>query len=321
MPAVRKGLDEHDLKHILQRIKNPLCTHLVFTAPCQTNVNMSDPRVSHKAQNLARIRDNQRRSRARRKEYLHELEAKLRNCEQVGIEASSEIQTAARRVLDENKKLRGLLYERGVSEPDIVAALGGSPDRPYDQISATPMLHAMLERRITTNVLSSTSSPAPSQSHIRAASAPRHMPSVQPVSVPPPRPTALSCNDSPSPGSIASSMGTSPPPSYSTPYYAASMPPSSADVKTEDAYSYPYDPSYSNSWTYPSDYSFVADPVAYYSTSSCVDAANIIRTMRANAGPELEADLGCRAPDQHCYVNNNVVFNVMDKYSSHHTAI
>ncbi|KAF7924469.1 hypothetical protein BELL_0750g00050 [Botrytis elliptica] len=64
--------------------------------------------------NLARIRDNQRRSRARRKEYLQELEARLRQCELQGIEASSEIQLAARRVADENKKLRSLLAQHGV---------------------------------------------------------------------------------------------------------------------------------------------------------------------------------------------------------------
>ncbi|KAH7394653.1 hypothetical protein BKA66DRAFT_409937, partial [Pyrenochaeta sp. MPI-SDFR-AT-0127] len=49
----------------------------------------------------ARIRDNQRRLRARHKEYLQELEAKIRGFEQIGIEASSEIQTAARKVLDD----------------------------------------------------------------------------------------------------------------------------------------------------------------------------------------------------------------------------
>ncbi|KAF7869650.1 hypothetical protein EAF04_004434 [Stromatinia cepivora] len=69
--------------------------------------------------NLARIRDNQRRSRARRKEYLQELEARLRQCELQGIEASSEIQMAARRVADENKKLRSLLAQQGVGN-DIV---------------------------------------------------------------------------------------------------------------------------------------------------------------------------------------------------------
>ncbi|PMD62959.1 uncharacterized protein K444DRAFT_525186 [Hyaloscypha bicolor E] len=77
--------------------------------------------------NLARIRDNQRRSRARRKEYLQELEARLRQCELQGIEASSEIQMAARRVADENKKLRGLLVQHGVGEDTIETYLQTSP--------------------------------------------------------------------------------------------------------------------------------------------------------------------------------------------------
>jgi len=51
---------------------------------------------------LDRVRDNQRRSRARRKEYLVELEDKFRQCEQLGVEASSEMQAAARAVLAEN---------------------------------------------------------------------------------------------------------------------------------------------------------------------------------------------------------------------------
>ncbi|OWP06446.1 hypothetical protein B2J93_9219 [Marssonina coronariae] len=69
--------------------------------------------------NLARIRDNQRRSRTRRKEYLQELEARLRQCELVGVEASSEIQTAARKVADENKKLRSLLAQYGVRDDSV----------------------------------------------------------------------------------------------------------------------------------------------------------------------------------------------------------
>ena len=255
------------------------------------------------------------RSRARRKEYLQELEAKIRSCEQVGIEASSEIQSAARKVLDENRKLRALLHERGASEPEIVAALGGPHDRSYEQISAAPQLNAMLERRITCNMVSTTSSPAPS--HIRAASLPRHLPSVPPLSIPTSRPTALSCCDSPSPGSMVSSMGTPPPvSSYSTPFYTAPITPSAGEVKAEDVhYNYPYEHSYNNSWTYSSDYNYTPDPVAYYNTSSCVDAANIIRTMRSEAGPELETS------EPGCYVNNNIVFNMMDKYPTQHAAI
>ncbi|KAJ6444409.1 kyphoscoliosis peptidase [Purpureocillium lavendulum] len=69
--------------------------------------------------NLARIRDNQRRSRARRKEYLQELEQRLRACELQGIEASAEVQVAARRVAEENKQLRELLNRYGFSDEYI----------------------------------------------------------------------------------------------------------------------------------------------------------------------------------------------------------
>jgi len=81
---------------------------------------------SQEKANLARIRDNQRRSRARRKEYLQELEARLRQCELHGIEASAEIQMAARRVADENKKLRALLAQHGIRDDAIEAYLQSS---------------------------------------------------------------------------------------------------------------------------------------------------------------------------------------------------
>lgn len=117
-------------------------------------------------------------------------------------------------------------------------------------------------------------------------------------------------------------MGTPPPVSYPAPFYTAPVTPSAAEIKAEDVqYNYPYEQPYNSSWTYTNEYNYAPDPAAYYSTSSCVDAANIIRTMRSDVGPELEADLGCRAPDQNCYVNNNLVFNMMDKYSTQHTAI
>ena len=56
--------------------------------------------------NPARVRDNQRRSRARRKEYLEDLEARLRSYESLGVQASIDIQLSARAVLAENARLR-----------------------------------------------------------------------------------------------------------------------------------------------------------------------------------------------------------------------
>lgn len=73
--------------------------------------------------NLARIRDNQRRSRARRREYLQELEQRLRAYELQGVEASSEVQQAARRVAEENRQLRGLLNRHGIGDDYISSYL------------------------------------------------------------------------------------------------------------------------------------------------------------------------------------------------------
>lgn len=60
----------------------------------------------------------------------------------------------------------------------------------------------------------------------------------------------------------------------------------------------------------------VTPDVDYGSTSSCVYAANIIRSMRSDVGIELEADLGCNPAGTDCEVNNVTVFDVMDKYSA-----
>ncbi|KAL7933640.1 hypothetical protein V8C35DRAFT_47890 [Trichoderma chlorosporum] len=73
--------------------------------------------------NLARIRDNQRRSRARRREYIAELEQRLRAYELSGVEASSEVQLAARRVAEENRQLRELLHKHGFQDDYISSFL------------------------------------------------------------------------------------------------------------------------------------------------------------------------------------------------------
>lgn len=233
----------------------------------------------------------------------------------MGIEASAEIQGAARRVLDENRRLRALLHERGVSDTEILLAMGVPNDRPYDQMSASSSLGVMLERRIACNGPACTGSPITGHSSVVRMSS--HPPAVPSLSIPVPRSAALSSNDSPSPNSMASSMDT-PPAFPGSSFYESPISPAPEIVKTEDVPPYnPYEESFNNSWTaYQNGAHYVSDPVSFYNASSCVDAANIIRTMRGTVGPELENDLGCRVPGQDCYVNNAMVFNVMDKYAN-----
>jgi hypothetical protein len=100
------------------------------------------------------------------------------------------------------------------------------------------------------------------------------------------------------------------------------MTPTAPEVKIEDVqYNYSYGHSYNNTWHYSDEYNLIAEPATYYNTSSCVDAANIIRTMRSDAGSELEPDLRCRAPVQDSYVNSEMVFNMMNKYSNDHSIV
>lgn len=267
---------------------------------------MSETTTS-KCNNLARIRDNQRRSRARRKEYLQELETKLRHCEQMGVEASAEIQSAARRVLEENKRLRALLRERGVSESEITAVMGAT-DRTTDYGSAAPTLDSMLGRKRACNgqpscvsgVQQNTSMPNP------------------PLSIPYQRAAALQPSpEIASPHSIgSSSVGT--PSSISTPTFSQISIATSQELSETDSYpslAYQYDLPLNNAWSLPSEPAYSHDQIAYNNTS-CVYAANIIRSMRSDIGTELENDLGCREPSSDCAVDNSVVFNVMEKYSN-----
>ena len=69
--------------------------------------------------NASRLRENQRRSRARKKEYLTSLEARVQACQRAGVEANVEIQNAAKRVVRENVLLREILRNRGVGDDEI----------------------------------------------------------------------------------------------------------------------------------------------------------------------------------------------------------
>lgn len=261
-----------------------------------------------KSSNLARIRDNQRRSRARRKEYLQELEAKIRNCEQMGVTASTEIQSAARKVLDENRKLRALLRERGVPETEIMAITGAS-DLTFDGPSPAPMLASMLNTKKTCSGQTvCIDSPCCDPSSVAADStgAPIAVVAMQE------RTAGLSYDiQSTSPQSLPSSSIDTPPfaQNFSHPQIGLERTLSMPDAMPPTNY-------LDTSWTLPDEGNEMPEPTTYTNSTSCTYAADIIRNMREDVGAELEADLGCGKPGQDCMVNNTVVFTVMEKYGN-----
>lgn len=85
--------------------------------------------------NASRLRENQRRSRARKKEYLVSLEARLQACQRTGVEANVEIQVAAKKVVRENKLLRAMLVRRGVTDSEINKTLkDGGEEEGSDEV-------------------------------------------------------------------------------------------------------------------------------------------------------------------------------------------
>lgn len=79
----------------------------------------------------ARIRNNQRRSSARHREFVDGLKAKVREYERQGVQATLEMRQAARQVALENWRLRSLLASRGVTHEEIDRyLLAFSPNHP-----------------------------------------------------------------------------------------------------------------------------------------------------------------------------------------------
>jgi len=97
--------------------------------------------------NASRLRENQRRSRARKKEYLTSLEARVQACQRAGVEANVEIQNAAKRVVRENMLLREMLRNRGVGDDEIERTIREGGEGGVDGESAVEGVMKVLGRR------------------------------------------------------------------------------------------------------------------------------------------------------------------------------
>lgn len=82
------------------------------------------------AARTARLRENKRRHRERQRLYTLDLEQKLRQLQQKGVEATVEVQIAARRVAEENRHLRSLLNQLGASNEAISGWLKQRMEKP-----------------------------------------------------------------------------------------------------------------------------------------------------------------------------------------------
>lgn len=77
---------------------------------------------------ISRLAENKRRSRARHREYVLDLERRLEDVRKRGVQATKEVQTAARQVALENKRLRELLLLAGFETEHIDLWAKSGPD-------------------------------------------------------------------------------------------------------------------------------------------------------------------------------------------------
>ncbi|KAL1883596.1 hypothetical protein Plec18167_002603 [Paecilomyces lecythidis] len=93
-----------------------------------------------KLQRLARIRENQRKSRARRQEYIQELEQKLSTCQKQAHQQDINSRISIQKLEVENVKLRQLLSRLGVAPASVDEYLRGEDNPIVTQKVAIPAL-------------------------------------------------------------------------------------------------------------------------------------------------------------------------------------
>jgi len=239
------------------------------------------------SQDLVRIRDNQRRSRARRKEYIEDIETRLRQCERYGTEVSHEIQVAARKVVEENKRLRELLRNNGLKSEDIDTYLQSSiNDVSWKEDSKTSTYTAVqaLEQKLSTRI---------------------------------------NCGDRAlirnQPGSTAfHNEG----PKTTLRQMASSVASNCSNCRTGgDKENLPSNESLQSLPLLPSqDKVRDENEDIYPNLNNCTVAADVIIAMAGGDSNSVKADLGCQ-PGIDCEVDNQLILSVMDRYTGNSFSI
>ncbi|KAH7368700.1 hypothetical protein B0T11DRAFT_66742 [Plectosphaerella cucumerina] len=227
--------------------------------------------------NASRIRDNQRRSRARRKEYVEELQRQVQEYEKQGVQASLDIQKAARDVSIENSRLRTLLSHRGVSAPEVDAYL-----RSFDGIAHPdgPLPDHHLVKREHSLPLPL----PPTQQHTVS----HRTTSLDPLSVLADASTQVSSSTAASAAPHFHEQRTVK--ACRTPQQQAPPPP----TQQHHASAYP--------------------PAASPLQMSCNAAARIIADMQGHSDARhARASLGCSPYEQDCVVNNVALFRILEQ--------
>jgi hypothetical protein len=246
---------------------------------------------------LSRNREIQRRSRARRKDYIADLEKRVWQYQREGIKATAEVQAAARKVAEENYLLHSLLAKHGISTEEIKEHLQGSRSTSLS---------------LDSNAAEIVTRTGQAQNHNDSQS---QQPFAQTRQAPP-RPAAPTARQMDSGLGLLSPTSTGEPPANNTILYVVdnSLPDQTQPSKmgSESLHS-------ASSFEVPQGLSKRCHaceqeaPSKGADETSCEDAARIIASMRGQDDPErVWPELGC-STTRSCMVKNMTIFQMVDE--------
>lgn len=232
----------------------------------------------------ARIRENQRRSRTRRKEYVQRLEQRLWSFERLGVTATQEVQKAGRKVARENELLRSLLQLHGVTEESVEEYLESRGQPASSTLSQCMPLESLASAKLHPPT-------APNQrasSYLNSSATSSHWQSDNP----PHQPRAIGSRNPPPKSDAKSNMDILPCQEFNT-NRAAKLNPVTAE---------------SNSETHE-----VASIQDTGQSMSCVTAARIIESIQNHSEyRNVRSELGCSS-ESTCMVKNMSIFDILDR--------
>jgi hypothetical protein len=258
-----------------------------------------------------RNRENQRRSRARRKDYIQELEQRIRAYEVAGVRATAEVQAAARKVAEENTNLRSLLSMCGVDDRRTEEFLRTGNASFVVTENAGCDLKTTFGKEASLTEKANVAMQDCAAAYLRPPSATgtaiRKTVAQYSIAEAPQIATAVSLNSLPQVPAVShhytsfENMDRTPPPNSSDiSIHAARSSPTLAPIDLDEPFS--------DQNGQDRVHSFGArDEI------SCLDAAEIIAGMRGHDDPEeVWPELGCNSSGT-CMVKNIAMFQIMDQ--------
>jgi len=99
-------------------------------------------------QRAIRLRNNKRRHRQRQADYISSLETQLKEYQSQGVKVTQQVQLSARKVVEDNKRLKALLRHVGVTDDVIETWTPNVLERTPKSLGSEEKLPGILERNV-----------------------------------------------------------------------------------------------------------------------------------------------------------------------------